>query len=160
MPIKKQTPTKEVVKILPDRIRIAREAASLTTLQLAKILGKSKTWLSFRETGRRPLYRHDLQKIAQALHKPVVWFTTENLEKENLHWKAKQYDRLMKELAKFCSTMTRHYTEMSDDELDNELERLGIVDARFKPLLKAIPVLAEDEKQKILSSFRGAENRK
>ena len=61
----------------------------------------------------------------------------------------------MQELARFCSTMGRHFTEMSDTELDDELERLGITDTSFKPLLKAIPVLAEEEKQQILSSFRG-----
>jgi transcriptional regulator with XRE-family HTH domain len=154
MHTKKQKTAKEVVKILPDRIKTAREAAGLTTLQLSKILGKSKTWLSFLETGKRKLHRHDLEQIAKTLRKPVVWFMAEDVEKDGLLWKARQYDRLMKEVEKFCSIrIGKHYTEVNEDELDQELERLGITDSRFKALFKTVPVMSEGERESVLRFF-------
>jgi transcriptional regulator with XRE-family HTH domain len=146
---------KEVVTVLKGRLEQARMEAGLTQPQLAKLLGKSRTWLSFRENAKRKLYRNDLEKIAKLAHKPLSWFSHADPEKENLLWKAKQYDRLIKEVEKFyTATRAKHYTELTDDEIDQEFERLGITDVRFKPFLKAIPVLTEKEKQKILRSFR------
>lgn len=145
---------KEAVKILQGRIEQARNEASLTQPQLAKLLGKSKTWLSFRENGKRNLYLHDLEKIAQILHKPLSWFFNQDIEKENIIWKAKQYEKIIKAVKKYyASAMNKHYTEMNDDEIDQELDRLGIIDTRFKMLVRAIPVLTETQKEKILASF-------
>lgn len=145
---------KEIAKVIKGKLEQARLEAGLTQPQLAKFLGKSKTWLSFRETGKRKLYRHDLEQIAKILHKPVAWFLAEDIEKDGLLWKAKQYDRLIKEVEKFCSISTgRHYTEMNEDELNQELERLGITDSRFKALFKAVPVMSEGEREKILRPF-------
>ena len=148
---------KAIAQIIQGRLEQARLEANLTQPQLAKLLGKSKTWLSFRETGKRKLYRNDLEQIAKLLHKPVAWFTAEDVEKDGLLWKAKQYDRLIQEAEKFCSIGTgKNYTEMNEDELDQELERLGITDSRFKALFKAVPIMSEEERERMLASFHNA----
>jgi len=141
---------KERLEILPGRLEQGRLEANLTQPQLAKLLGKSKTWLSMRENGRRPLYRADLEQIARLLHKPVAWFLTANPEQDGLLWKARQYDNLLKEIERVHSlARNRHYTEMSDAEIDRELERLGITDPRFQALFKSIPLLCEKERERI-----------
>ena len=149
---------KAIAKVIQGRLEQARQESNFTQPQLAKLLGKSKTWLSFRETGKRKLYRNDLEQIAKLLHKPVAWFTAEDVEKDGLLWKAKQYDRLIQEVEKFCSISTgKHYTEMNEEEIDQELERLGITDDRFKALFKAVPVMSEEDKEKIWDCFRNAD---
>lgn len=146
---------KEITKVMKGRLEQARLEAGLTQPELAKFLGKSKTWLSFRENGRRKLYRHDLEQIAKILHKPVSWFISKDVERDGLIWKAKQYDRLIKEVEKFCSiSMGKHYSEMNEEEMYQELERLGITDGRFNALFRAVPVMSERQKDRIFACFR------
>ena len=141
---------KERVEILPGRLEQGRMESNLTQPQLARLLGKSRSWLSLRENGKRPLCRADLERIAKILHKPAAWFVSANPEQEGLLWKARQYDHLLKEIERVHSlACNKHYTEMSDAEIDRELERLGITDPRFQALFKSIPLLGEKERERI-----------
>jgi transcriptional regulator with XRE-family HTH domain len=57
------------------RITIAREEAGLNQKELAEILGISQATLSNYEKGKRRLYLSQLQKIADALGKPLQYFS-------------------------------------------------------------------------------------
>lgn len=151
---------KELIRIPGQRIKQARIEAGLSQPDLAELIGKKRTWISFRENEKRPLYQNDLEKIARATHKPISWFFKgEDAEIENLQWKAQQYDCLMQQMTQIIPRERRkHYTEMSDEEIDRELERFGINDPEFKALIRAIPVLKEKEKEKILQIFSFSPN--
>lgn len=57
------------------RITIAREDAGLNQKELAEILGISQATLSNYEKGKRRVYLPQLQKIADALGKPLDYFS-------------------------------------------------------------------------------------
>lgn len=57
------------------RITIAREEAGLNQKELAEMLGISQATLSNYEKGKRRLYLPQLQKIADALDKPLQYFS-------------------------------------------------------------------------------------
>lgn len=57
------------------RIAIAREEAGLNQKELAERLGLSQATLSNYEKGKRRVYLPQLQKIADALGKPLDYFS-------------------------------------------------------------------------------------
>ncbi len=57
------------------RITIAREEAGLNQTELAERLGISQATLSNYEKGKRRVYLPQLQKIADALGKPMDYFS-------------------------------------------------------------------------------------
>lgn len=57
------------------RITIAREEAGMNQKQLAEILGISQATLSNYEKGKRRIYLTQLQKISNALNKPLNYFS-------------------------------------------------------------------------------------
>lgn len=57
------------------RITIAREEAGMNQKDLAEILGISQATLSNYEKGKRRVYLPQLQKIADALGKPLQYFS-------------------------------------------------------------------------------------
>jgi transcriptional regulator with XRE-family HTH domain len=61
-------------KKLGKRIQRAREEAGLNQEQLAGILGCSQPTLSNYEKGKSRIYLAQLQKVADALNKPITYF--------------------------------------------------------------------------------------
>lgn len=58
-------------------LRQAREEAGLTQAELGEAVGRSQTWVSKCELGERRVDIIELEDLAQALQKPLDWFTTE-----------------------------------------------------------------------------------
>jgi transcriptional regulator with XRE-family HTH domain len=132
------------------KVRQAREEASLTQQQLAELLGyKDRISISFIENGHKSPYKN-IEKIAKITGKPLSWFFEEDEEKKMLHWKASQYDYWRKQLEQiFSLSPNKSYTDMTEEELEQELGRLGIFDPKLKAIYKAIPVLSDEEKEKL-----------
>lgn len=57
------------------RLRQARTDAGMTQAQLAQAIGRSQTWVSKCELGERRVDVVELSELAEALGKPLVWFT-------------------------------------------------------------------------------------
>ena len=58
------------------RLRKAREEARLTQVQVAKLLGRSQTWISNAELGERRVDFVELEDLAAAYKRPLEWFAT------------------------------------------------------------------------------------
>lgn len=57
------------------RLRQARAEAGLTQVELANAVGRSQTWLSKCELGERRIDVVELADLAEALGKPLAWFS-------------------------------------------------------------------------------------
>lgn len=58
------------------RLRQAREAAGLTQVEVARILGRSQTWVSKCELGERRVDFVELEDLARAYGKRLEFFST------------------------------------------------------------------------------------
>ncbi|MBP6948719.1 MAG: helix-turn-helix transcriptional regulator [Candidatus Pacebacteria bacterium] len=57
------------------QIKIAREEAGMSQMELAKVLGfESATAISLVEAGERKITADNLEKIAEALHRDIYFF--------------------------------------------------------------------------------------
>ncbi len=142
--------TKAPYKRIGEKIRIAREQANITQEEMSKMIGYSNhVPLSLLENGRKSPYRK-LPEIARATRRPLSWFLEENKEMDALIWKARQYDILVAELQKLPSLrFPLHYSEMTTQEIGNELTRFGITEPDFQSLFKTWSKLNEEGKGKI-----------
>ena len=64
-----------------SRLRQARAEAGLTQVEVAEAIGRSQTWLSKCELGERRVDVVELTDLAEALGKPLAWFSP-RLEKD------------------------------------------------------------------------------
>lgn len=64
-------------KEIGRKIQRAREDASLSQEELARLLGCTQSSLSNYELGKRRLYLTDLQRIGELLGKPITYFLEE-----------------------------------------------------------------------------------
>jgi len=61
-------------KEIGKKIQIAREEKGITQIELAKILGITQAALSNYELGKRRVYFHQIELIAEHLEKPISYF--------------------------------------------------------------------------------------
>jgi len=59
-----------------ERLRLAREEAGLTQVQLAELLDRPQTWVSKCEVGERRVDFVELEDWAAACRKTLDWFRT------------------------------------------------------------------------------------
>lgn len=70
------------MEFIGKQIRIAREEAGLSQLDLAKTLGfESATAISLIEKGSRGVTVENLEKIAQKLHRDIKFFIGQDVDK-------------------------------------------------------------------------------
>lgn len=65
-------------KEIGKKIQLAREEKGITQLELAKMLGITQAALSNYELGKRRVYLHQIEEIANYLEKPVSYFLDED----------------------------------------------------------------------------------
>ncbi|MCX8123278.1 MAG: helix-turn-helix domain-containing protein [Spirochaetes bacterium] len=70
-------------KEIGKKIQLAREEKGITQLELAKMLGITQAALSNYELGKRRVYFHQIEEIANYLEKPVSYFLDEESLSEN-----------------------------------------------------------------------------
>lgn len=61
-------------KEIGKKIQMAREEKGITQLELAKMLGITQAALSNYELGKRRVYFHQIEVIAEHLEKPISYF--------------------------------------------------------------------------------------
>ena len=69
-------------KRIGNRIRQARETLGLSQEELARLVGRSSTAISYFETGARRVKIEDLQRLAKVLNKPIDYFLQQEPEDE------------------------------------------------------------------------------
>ncbi len=62
------------LKQIGRKIQLAREEKGITQLELAKMLGITQAALSNYELGKRRVYFHQIELIAEHLEKPISYF--------------------------------------------------------------------------------------
>ncbi|MEJ5360635.1 MAG: helix-turn-helix transcriptional regulator [Spirochaetota bacterium] len=62
------------LKQIGRKIQLAREEKGITQLELAKMLGITQAALSNYELGKRRIYFHQIELIAEHLEKPISYF--------------------------------------------------------------------------------------
>ncbi len=67
------------LKEIGKKIQIAREEKGITQLELAKMLGITQAALSNYELGKRRVYFHQIEVIAEYLEKPISFFLDEEV---------------------------------------------------------------------------------
>lgn len=67
-------------KEIGKKIQIAREEKGITQIELAKILGITQAALSNYELGKRRVYFHLIELIAEHLEKPISYFLDDETE--------------------------------------------------------------------------------
>lgn len=63
-----------------DKVRYVRERSSLTTVQLAKLLNVTQSYISHVENNRRQFSRDKIVRLANELKIPVEFFLREDVE--------------------------------------------------------------------------------
>ncbi len=132
-----------------DKMAQARKEISLTQTELARKLGKNRLWVQNREIGRLDLYLDDLVTFTKATGKPLAWFFQEYNYQSDAEWKAR-YDSLIKEVEKLCSAVVkRHHSKMSDNEIVEEMQQLGITDDRLQEICRKWEKFSEEKKLRV-----------
>jgi len=88
-------------KEIGKKIQQAREEKGLSQEQLARMIGCSQSALSNYEKGKRRLYLSHLEKLAEALEKPIEYFMESKTEdqSENIFGHDSELVRLINEFA-------------------------------------------------------------
>ena len=94
------------MRLLGQRIRLAREQLGISQEDLAHQWGKQQYQVSKIETGQRRVYAHDLPRLAQVLHVPISHFfqDTETQNEADL-----LEETLLHEFRSLTSADAQHY---------------------------------------------------
>lgn len=94
----KHVDKKDELTELAKRIRLARKAAQFSQQTLGQTIGISDKAISSYEKGRSQPPLQNLQKIADATHHPLTYFTQENNEEEAIEAKLRSIERELAEV--------------------------------------------------------------